>query len=98
MKQAIVRFEWDASVSPDVVEQRVSVDGSGFVVIPATVKQYDVTVNEKSSVNVAVSAWDGTFESDPAVLDFNVGDLVKPQPPTGLSASVIDVVEVPEVA
>ena len=95
MRVAIVRLTWLRSVSDDVVEQRLVVNGNvdGVVVLAPSVEQYDIRVSEKETVSVALTAFDGKFESDAVVLDYAVGDLTKPQSPTGLFAEVIEVVE-----
>ena len=99
MKVAKVEASWVKSVSPDVVSQQFMVmqEGSGMPLVEKTLSaEANSTVfevPEKTSVTISVSAFDGTFTSDPASLTFSVEDLTKPLPPAGLSAAIIEVMD-----
>jgi len=99
MKVAKVEASWVKSVSPDVVSQQFMVmqEGSGMPLVEKTLSaEANSTVfevPEKTSVTISVSAFDGTFTSDPASLTFSVEDLTKPLPPAGLSAVIIEVMD-----
>lgn len=100
MKVAKVEASWVKSVSPDVVSQIFVVmnESSGVPIVDlslsAEADSAVFEVPEKTSVTISVSAFDGTFTSDPASLTFSVEDLTKPLPPAGLSAAVVEVMEV----
>lgn len=96
-KKAKVLLEWSKSISTDVVEQRLQIVLSNESVpivgevLPASLEQYEFVVPEKRMVHVELRAYDGTNTSDPAVLDFEIGDLTAPQPPEGLVYTVLEV-------
>jgi hypothetical protein len=93
-REAVVRLTWLRSVSDDVVEQRLVLNGTEPVVLLPTVEEFVVNVPDKGSLNVVLTAYDGTNVSLPVTLDFLVGDLTPPQPPIGLMATIVDVVDV----
>ena len=100
MKIAKVEASWSPSVSPDVISQNFVVmnESSGVAIADLTLSpEADSAmfeVPEKTSVTITVSAFDGTFTSDPASLTFEVEDLTKPLPPSALFATVVEVVNV----
>lgn len=89
MKIAIVRLNWNRSVSANVVEQRLVLNGGDVIVLGPNVEQFDgVEVPQDTSLHAELKAFNGVFESDAAVLDFPVES---PQAPSGLTATVVDV-------
>lgn len=99
MKIAKVEASWIPSVSPDVVSQMFVVmnESSGVPIADLTLSpEADSAmfeVPEKTSVTITVSAFDGTFTSDPASFTFVVEDLAKPLPPAALFATIVEVVD-----
>lgn len=89
MKQAKVWLEWTPSVSLDVKSTHVSVEVGDDVVfdvdLPANANGVEVgTYNEGDILVATVSVFDGTFTTD-AETSFQVPDLTKPEPVTGLN-------------
>lgn len=91
MKQARVYLEWLPSVSLDVVSVEVSVVADGeqvfSTVVTPDVTKVDVGSYAEGVVLVAtVSVSDGTY-SVPASTSFQVPDLTRPEPVSGLDWS-----------
>jgi hypothetical protein len=96
MKVAKVKLFWNVSPSPDVVSQQLKVSGVPEpITLEAFVNEFVVNVPESTSVHVELTASDGTNVSEPVVLDFTIGDLTKPEPPTYLSYEIVEVVDTP---
>jgi hypothetical protein len=97
MKTATIRLFWTPSVSNDVISQALKVYINAEIKVdislPALASEYLVDVPEGSHANVTLSAFDGTYRSDEATLDFQVGDLTAPLPPTGLFYEVVSIKE-----
>lgn len=99
MKVARIEASWVPSVSADVVSQMLVVmnesDGVPIVDITLSAEADSAVfeVPEKTSVTITVSAFDGTYTSDPASLTFSVEDLTKPLPPSALSATIVEVID-----
>lgn len=96
MKVAEVRLFWQQSVSTDVIAQFVNVtvaNGEDVTVseyeLPPTVGELLVTVPALSGVNVAITVADATFTSPVVSYDFQVGDLVAPQPVGFISHEIV---------
>lgn len=99
MKVARVEATWVPSVSADVVSQTVVVMnetlGSGIFeqTVSAEADSVIFEVPEKNSVTITVTAFDGTYTSDPASLTFVVEDLTKPLPPSAVVATIVEVID-----
>lgn len=99
MKVARLEATWLPSVSADVISQNVAVvnetSGSGVMDLTVSAEADSVTfeVPEKNSVTITVTAFDGTYTSDPASLTFSVEDLTKPLPPSAITATIVEVVD-----
>lgn len=96
-KRAKLRLSWSLSVSNDVVSQRLILFENGSELLNTTLdkvtSEYFFVVNEAAIVGVELKAYDGTYYSDPAIASFTVGDLTKPQPPTGLNIEITEVID-----
>tara|TARA_Y100000385_G_C12695400_1_gene468188 strand:- start:67 stop:516 length:450 start_codon:yes stop_codon:yes gene_type:complete len=99
MKVARVEATWTPSVSADVVSQTVVVMnetiGSGIFeqTVSAEADSVMFEIPEKNSVTITVSAFDGTYTSDPASYTFMVEDLTKPLPPASVFATIVEVID-----
>ena len=99
MKVARVEATWMPSVSADVVSQNVVVVnetvGSGIFeqTVSAGADSVMFEVPEKNSVTITVTAFDGTYTSDPASLTFTVEDLTRPLAPSALGWTVVEVID-----
>lgn len=96
-KRAKLRLSWSLSVSNDVVSQRLVIFENGSEIVNSTLdkvtSEYFFVTNESAIVGVELKAYDGTYYSDPAIASFTVGDLTKPQPPTGLTIYIDEVID-----
>ncbi len=97
MKRADILLTWKKSVSLDVVQQYLRVyineDYLDTVLLP-TVESYQVgNLAEKDRIHVELWAWDGTFQSEKAILDFNIPDLTVPAPPTKMEWKITKVTD-----
>jgi hypothetical protein len=104
MSTAIVQFNWVKSVSTDVVTQSLKVTVLGQdtpvvnVVLEPSVETFGpIELPEKVQVHVQIVVNDGSYDSIPATLDFALGDLITPEPVTGLSYQIVDKVVTPPV-
>lgn len=97
MKIGVVKLSWIKSVSPDVVSQELLIkqgeEEPVVVELAASIVEYKTNVPEDTVVHVELLAYDGTFRSDVTTLDFEVGDLVKPEAPAALLYEIIDVID-----
>lgn len=97
MKRADVLLTWKKSVSLDIVQQyiRVYINEEYFdTTLAASVESYQVgNLTEKDRIHVELWAWDGTFQSEKATLDFDVPDLSVPAAPTKLEWTINKVVD-----
>src|SRR5574343_892870 len=103
MKVALVKVEWVKSPSVDVVKQVVKINVAGIESVVVDLEPFieafgPFEVPEKAAVHVEVIANDGTYDSEPAVLDFVLGDLVAPEAPSGIKYSVVEIVDKNEPA
>lgn len=90
MSKARVQILWEPSKSTDVISQKLVIminkqdeepkEYQRLVLMP-TANEYVFYVEEKTYVNVKLTAFDGTFESIPMVNNFYVPDLTVPLPP-----------------
>ena len=90
MSKARVQILWEPSKSTDVISQKLVIminkqdeepkEYQRLVLMP-TANEYVFYVEEKTYVNVKLTAFDGTFESVPMVNNFYVPDLTVPLPP-----------------
>jgi hypothetical protein len=99
MKVADVKLSWVASVSTDVVKNilSVSIDGGEPTVSELTpeVVSAVIEVNAESSVVFSVTTVDREgMEAVSETYTFTLGDLVAPQPVTGLFHEVVAVRDV----
>ena len=96
-KVAKILLTWNPSISSDVTSQKLVVVVNGEpsldLELPATASDLIITAPEKTYVHIELTAFDGTFYSEPATLDFAIEDLTNPAPPTGFSYEIIEIID-----
>ena len=96
-KVAKILLTWNPSISSDVTSQKLVVTVNGEpsldLSLPSSASDLLITITEKSLVHIELTAFDGTYYSEPATLDFTVGDLTNPAPPTGFNYEIIEIVD-----
>lgn len=99
-KIATVRVFWNRSVSPDIVKLEVEVNNGGVVTTTTTgpeTEELIVKVRAQTTCTVVVKATD--LDGKVAVSEVyarTLGDLVDPQPVTGLGSEIISIEDEPE--
>lgn len=99
MKKAKVELFWQPSESVDVVSQSldIKVNGLDFYTdneLSPTVDLYELLLSENDTVDVVLKAFDGTFYSESALLNFTVPDLTSPVAPTNLNWRIVEILDV----
>jgi hypothetical protein len=101
MRVADVRLKWQKSVSADVasVDLAVTINGEQtFVTLGPEVESYDIEVAASGSVSFSGTVTDSEGNVTSSVTySFSLGDLVAPQPITGLGFEVIAIRDVEDV-
>ena len=86
MKKANILLKWKRSVSKDVVKQYIRVyineDYIDTIISPKAQSFQIENLAEGDRIYVELSAFDGTYQSEKATLDFIIPDLSVPAPPT----------------
>lgn len=90
MKEASIQLNWTKSVTTKVVSQKLTLvvgttPAQDLPLGPSVETYGPFDVPENTSVHVSLVANDGTFDSDPCVVDFTVGSLTPPAAPTNLT-------------
>ena len=100
MNQAKVKLLWNPSVSTDVQVQNVvvavnseTVESHSLLGNSISELNLEHTFQEGDIVHVDHVVNDGTHDSDAATLDFQIGDLTKPEAVTALGYEVTVVSE-----
>ena len=100
MAVAQIEIDWEVSSSDDVQGQQLTVmtqkEGEEAkeilsVNLDPKVDKYILDIEEKTTVFVKITAYDGTYYSQPMINSFYVPDLVAPMPPVSEGWRIISI-------